>query len=481
MKPIVPLFAAILLAIGLTTKAQTIVSITHGDAVVAKRSSNLIINGSFETGVETGATWSNLPLNYYWAPLYMGPNGGASGIRKASVPGWTAGGGGPVTYAMIPHNPSGPQALYATLGPVDGNHYAYFGNSTYGMLTGSTERATLNSQTGEITWPAGTNFTIGSANYGPQMNYLEQTINNLNPNERYMLDFWVTCEGSLQTSGYNGVDGFVRLGIGTQSVDLVVPSYGNSAGFGNSERYQVIFQPAATSVTIRFSNPGHLYYPRGQNATIYPFQLNSTAGHELTGEMALDDVILSIYETFRIAYTDFTVAKTNNETASLLTWNTYNEQDVAAYTIERSFNGTNFIALGTVASKGNSPHGFTYNYVDDKPVMGINYYRIKASSANGEIKYTDIKSLEFKAFNGISINPNPFVNDINLAFYSARDGKALFQLFSMGGSLLFEERLTISEGNNIIQLHLPTLPKAHYLSALYLDDKLIATKRLLKQ
>ncbi len=481
MKPNVPLFAAILLAIGLSANAQTIVSISHSDDVVAKRSNNLIVNGSFEAGLDAGNTWANTATNYYWSPTYIGATGGATGIVKASIPGWTAGGGGPLTYAMIPHNPNAPQSLYATLPPVDGNHYAYFGNSVFGMLTGTTQRATVNTGTGEINWPAGTNFSIASANYGPNMNYMEQTLSELDPTQRYILDFWVSCEGSLQTSGYNGVDGFIRLTIGTQTVDLVVPSYGNSAGFGNSERYQVVFQPSSSSVTIRFSNPGHIYYPKGQNAQIYPFQLSSTAGQELTGEPVIDDVIVNPFVTFRVAYTDFNVVKTNNETASLLTWNTNSEQDVATYTIERSLDGNTFSEIGIVNSKGNTTVGNSYDFIDTKPVIGMNYYRVKGSSVKGTVKYTEVKSLLFEAYSGILIGPNPFDKQVTVRFYSPKEGKGSFLLYSMSGSLLFEQKLSFTEGNNSILVVLPTLPAAHYQSVLYLDDKLVSSKRLMKQ
>ncbi|MCO5950926.1 LamG-like jellyroll fold domain-containing protein [Mucilaginibacter flavidus] len=112
---------------------------------------------------------------------------------------------------------------------------------------------------------------------------------------------------------------------------------------------------------------------------------------------------------------NFTASKTTN--GSELVWETENEKFYTNFTVERSTdNGQNYALLGGFAS---SDEG-TYSFIDRKPAITADTYRIKLEDLNGTITYSKAITLMYANVsdinnNAVNIYPNPAVNTINLA------------------------------------------------------------------
>lgn len=65
-----------------------------------------------------------------------------------------------------------------------------------------------------------------------------------------------------------------------------------------------------------------------------------------------------------------------------LTWTTMLEHNIKNYTIEKSYNGTDYSAIGTVDAKGSSDYSFI-----DNNFRGKAYYRLKLSDNEEEVSY----------------------------------------------------------------------------------------------
>jgi fibronectin-binding autotransporter adhesin len=102
-------------------------------------------------------------------------------------------------------------------------------------------------------------------------------------------------------------------------------------------------------------------------------------------------------------------------------WTTATEINNDFFTIERSHNGVNFETLTTVAGAGNSNDLLHYSTIDNNPLRGINYYRLKQTDYDGTSTHSKIISIDGK---NISIDaswkmfPNPVIRgtEINLKF-----------------------------------------------------------------
>lgn len=103
---------------------------------------------------------------------------------------------------------------------------------------------------------------------------LWQTITGLNTSQAYLLDFWASSEDA-NTSQFPGGDGFFGLDITGES-QMYFDAPNNVNALGASQRYYVVFQPNTSTITLTWTNWGHLPTATG-----------------LKSELVLDDVILN--------------------------------------------------------------------------------------------------------------------------------------------------------------------------------------------
>ena len=97
-----------------------------------------------------------------------------------------------------------------------------------------------------------------------------------------------------------------------------------------------------------------------------------------------------------------------------LLWATASETNNDYFTIERSGDGKSYDAIGTIDGAGNSSKEISYEFVDEKPLSGINYYRIKQTDFDGQYSYSDIRSVRFKGLNNVNVTPRTTEGQINI-------------------------------------------------------------------
>ena len=102
---------------------------------------------------------------------------------------------------------------------------------------------------------------------------------------------------------------------------------------------------------------------------------------------------------------------------NLLKWATTTEINNDYFTIERSNNATNFNPIGEVNGNGNSNSLINYQLIDDNPLNGINYYRLKQTDFDGKYTYSEIIVLNNSIINVNIYTVNNFIfiksNEIN--------------------------------------------------------------------
>ena len=130
----------------------------------------------------------------------------------------------------------------------------------------------------------------------------------------------------------------------------------------------------------------------------------------------------------------FTATLNNNKV--VLKWEVGTESNVNGYEIERSEKDGVFAKVAAVSASGAN----SYSAVDNSPLAGDNYYRLKTvdndgtSSYYGEIRVVKMATLTASSF---AIYPNPIVNDeINVALKNYTNGAYSYQVVDMAGRLL---------------------------------------------
>lgn len=239
------------LATGVTSSSAAILSIAGNDTLVGNRPANLITNGSFEADGGVAANYSHWATGTTNSPIML-------------LTGWTAS-GQTDSYAVWGCDGFGGTKLSAPLS--HGTNGLYFG----GGIMAAVIPFPVEANNGLVTFTSAP-VIVPKPTFSPVT--LKQTISGLNLSSTYLLDFWTSGE-EVGTTQFP-VDGFFGLDI-TGEARLYFAAPSGNGPIGTSQRYQVYFQPSATTVTFRWINWGHYVSPNG-----------------MSDEIVLDDVILNL-------------------------------------------------------------------------------------------------------------------------------------------------------------------------------------------
>jgi len=89
----------------------------------------------------------------------------------------------------------------------------------------------------------------------------------------------------------------------------------------------------------------------------------------------------------------FEAKKQNNSV--LLHWATASEINSSHFEIQRSTDGLNFENIGWKSSAGFSSSITNYEFIDESPVIGTNYYRLKQVDFNGDFEFSINRAVSF--------------------------------------------------------------------------------------
>lgn len=93
---------------------------------------------------------------------------------------------------------------------------------------------------------------------------------------------------------------------------------------------------------------------------------------------------------------DFT-ARPYQQNSVMLSWTTGKEVNVSHFIVERKNGNHNFMIIDSVKAIGNSGFSTSYQSIDKKPERGLNEYRIKIVSTNGQFIYSPVRNVLFKS------------------------------------------------------------------------------------
>ncbi|MGZ8536987.1 MAG: T9SS type A sorting domain-containing protein [Flavisolibacter sp.] len=109
------------------------------------------------------------------------------------------------------------------------------------------------------------------------------------------------------------------------------------------------------------------------------------------GAAFIDHVSITVYYSpsvqVPVRFVGFSSKKEN--AGMLLTWKVHEEDKLLRYEIERSTNGTQFEKIGIVPAKAQE----VYTYMDQQPLSGKYFYRIKGVDVDSKFGYSTVLSL----------------------------------------------------------------------------------------
>ena len=145
-------------------------------------------------------------------------------------------------------------------------------------------------------------------------------------------------------------------------------------------------------------------------------------------------------------------------------WTSVSEKDMLEYQIERSADALQFSLIGTVAAQGNSASQINYFFTDAHPLLGKDFYRVKAIDRNGRSTYSLVMKMQYgRVDNLLTIYPNPVKDQINLQIIGLKPDTYRLQIFNDLGQCLIEQDIVYAGGYGLQQVPLlPSMRKGPY-------------------
>jgi len=130
---------------------------------------------------------------------------------------------------------------------------------------------------------------------------------------------------------------------------------------------------------------------------------------------------------------------TEEEGASILSWQTTSEINSSYFELDRSADGIDFTSVGQVNAAGSSSSLLNYSFKDENPLSGINYYRLKSVDKNESYKFSETIAIDMgKGSNSVSLYPNPVYDLLELK----SDGSfSNIKILNTEGQTLFETNI----------------------------------------
>ncbi|MEP6676873.1 MAG: T9SS type A sorting domain-containing protein [Ferruginibacter sp.] len=142
-----------------------------------------------------------------------------------------------------------------------------------------------------------------------------------------------------------------------------------------------------------------------------------------------------------------------------LKWSTENEINSKNFVIERSADGRNFSALGTV-NANNSQTTNNYSFTDAAVLSGASFYRLKIVDKDGQFKYSNIISINTKLKGGVTVYPNPSTANITVSHDKAAANSTL-QIMSSEGKIYMSS--VIAKDATQTSVDISKLVPGHYV------------------
>jgi hypothetical protein len=146
--------------------------------------------------------------------------------------------------------------------------------------------------------------------------------------------------------------------------------------------------------------------------------------------------------TFDIAVMPVTFSNLNlvsNNQAHLLSFTTATETNNAYFHIERSTDSRNWEKLGTIAGAGTTQQEQQYRFLDEAPLPGLNYYRVKQVDYDGSFSYSAIVSARWEGKPQVHLFPNPADDLLQISGLPTTDGPVTIEIIDMAGRVMLKQ------------------------------------------
>ncbi|MBK9299304.1 MAG: T9SS type A sorting domain-containing protein [Bacteroidetes bacterium] len=151
----------------------------------------------------------------------------------------------------------------------------------------------------------------------------------------------------------------------------------------------------------------------------------------------------------------------------MLQWITASEQNNSHFVLERSKDGKQFNTLSnkiySKAINGNSATQLTYDFVDQSPLGGNNYYRLQQTDLDGNMSYSKVVNVYHGNETMVSLYPNPVNTQLNIEINIPNASIAQIKIMDATGRVVRAVDMQLQAGNNKSDISMEGLADGVYM------------------
>lgn len=194
--------------------------------------------------------------------------------------------------------------------------------------------------------------------------------------------------------------------------------------------------------------------------------------------VATQDVVLCSPPLLPVEWLSFTGHETDGQV--VLQWSTASETGDAQFTVERSSDGSLFEGITTIPGASSSvrrePHD--YDFTDDSPLFGINYYRLKVIETSGDYTYSSIARVNVTQAVKLNITPNPFSDELLIEL---PEGSQMLEVLTPSGAPICVYQLRPDDkGSAHVAINSTTWPAGIYSVRLVSSNGSVSSRMVVK-
>ncbi len=177
---------------------------------------------------------------------------------------------------------------------------------------------------------------------------------------------------------------------------------------------------------------------------------------------------------------DFTVNKADKENA--IHWQVNCLSTSVTFELQRSATLQNFLAIYS-STETKARCAAPFNFKDDSPQPGNNYYRLKIVDIDGDISYSKISLSvnDISRNNVLKITPNIVSSSAELHYNSQKSASIELHIFDLQGRNIYKFSMKVIAGDNKIPVQTSTLSKGQYHAMIFESGEKMAAATFVKQ
>jgi hypothetical protein len=346
-------------------------------------------------------------------------------------------------------------------------HSLSFSQVWTNAITGTNPSATSPYTTGDVTSP---HISVSGIGRG-------SGIVADNADDRYCAKSWDTP--SMDANGYFTFQ-MVKVS-GSIDLDLTSFSYTGQASNGNGPSSFAVRSSmdafATNLATLPAAGGTVILGAAFQNIpAVVEFRVYAWGTNSASGTFSINDFTFQGTAALPVELVEFK-AETSIDVHTLK-FTTASESNNSHFEIERSADSRNFIKIGEVEGAGTTSESHTYLFADQRPLKGMNYYRLRQVDFDGSSEMSKIVSLRFGNTQSIAVYPTLVIDQVNIELEEASDQDGNWQVFDLQGREILAGTLTAETTKCVGDLS--QTPKGNYVLRMQVGNE-VYTERIQKQ